>query len=74
MTYQTPTCSTADDRPATKPTEEIEVTPEMIEAATCVVVSWLDDRGVGFCELVAEQALAAAIAARGHSNLTKVSS
>ena len=42
------------DRPATKPTEEIEITPEMIEAAVDIVDYWNPEGEVTTENLVAE--------------------
>jgi hypothetical protein len=42
LTYQTPDVDSGRDRPATKPTDEIEVTPKMIEAGGEVMDDALD--------------------------------
>jgi hypothetical protein len=43
LTYPFPTDSTADDRPATKPTDEIEITSEMIDAGVRFLESSMVD-------------------------------
>lgn len=52
---------TAGDRPATKPTEEIEVTPEMIEAGALALMSF--DSRYESCEQGAMAVFEAMIAA-----------